>query len=83
LKEIVQALESVVAQEDLGITKNAWELNGLVGDVRDALMDYQVCTPKPLVNITSNNTPDLITATYPQGELQRDCKSCFFSAQWC
>jgi hypothetical protein len=83
LKEIGQALESVIAREDLSITKNAWELNGLVGDVRDALMNYQVRTPKLFVCITSNNAPDLITARYPQGELQTDCKSYFFSTQQC
>ena len=62
---IGQALESVIAQEGLGITKNAWELNNLVGDIRDILMDYQVCPPKLPVYITSNSTPDLLTARYP------------------
>ena len=66
LKEIGQALESVLAREDLSVTKNAWELNGLVGDIHGAFMDYQVCTPKPLTLVTSKNAPDLITARYLQ-----------------
>jgi len=50
LKKIGQTLGSVATQEGLahflGIPKNAQEINGLVEDIRDALMDYQVGYPK-------------------------------------
>jgi len=39
-------MDPVATQEDLalflGIPKNAQKVNGLVEDIRDALMDYQV-----------------------------------------
>jgi len=41
---------SVATQEDLavflGVPDNALKVNGLVEDIRGALMDYQVCSPK-------------------------------------
>jgi len=46
LEEIGQTMGSVATQEGLarflGVPKNAQEVNGLVEDIRDALMDYQV-----------------------------------------
>ena len=49
LKEVGLALHSITTQKDLAhflsSSENAQELNSLVGDVRDALMEYQVCTP--------------------------------------
>jgi hypothetical protein len=52
LKVIVQALDLITTQNNLtqflNDTKNAQKLNGLVGDIYEALMDYQVCAPKPL-----------------------------------
>jgi hypothetical protein len=69
LKVIDQALDSITTQNDLAQfltnTENAQKLDGLVVDIHDALMGYQVCTPKPLPLIASNNTPDLTTARYP------------------
>jgi len=45
---------SVATQEDLapflGIPKNVQKVNGLVEDIRDALMDYQVWSPKDLLS---------------------------------
>jgi hypothetical protein len=68
LEEVGQALNSVATRSSLAQflndTKNAEELNGLVEDIRDALMSYQVSTPKPLALIASNDTPDFITARY-------------------
>ena len=58
LKEVGRALHSIVARKDLACfltsPKHAQELGGLVEDVRDALMEYQVCTAGALVQITSN-----------------------------
>ena len=54
LEEIGQAMGSVATQEDLapflGIPKNVQKVNGLVEDIRDALMDYQVWSPKDLLS---------------------------------
>ena len=50
LKEIVQAMDSMISRNDLADffknPENAQELNGLVEDIRHALMDYRVCTLK-------------------------------------
>jgi hypothetical protein len=52
-----QTLDSITTQNDLGQflnnTENAQKLDDLVGDIYDALMDYQVCAAKPLILITS------------------------------
>ena len=81
LKEIGQALDSITAQKDLtqflNDMENAQKLNGLVGDIHDTLMDYQVFISQPLALIASNITPDLIAARYLQQELPNDCKSYF------
>jgi hypothetical protein len=57
LKDVNQTLDSITTQNDLvqflNNTENAQKLDGLVGDIHDALMCYQVCAPKPLVLITS------------------------------
>ena len=66
LKEVDQALNSITAREDLARflddTENAQKLNDLVGDLRDVLTDYQVCAPKPLGLIASNDVLDLVAA---------------------
>jgi hypothetical protein len=66
LEEVGQALDSIVTQKDLtqflNGTGNAQKLNKLVEDICDALMEYQVCTPKSLALIISDTTPDLLTA---------------------
>ena len=50
LKEIEQSMDSITTQEDLTLflndPENAQRLNGLVEDIRYALMEYQVCAPK-------------------------------------
>jgi len=55
LKEIEKAMHSITTQEDLTCflndPENVHSLNGLVEDIRYALMDYQVCTPKSLIPI--------------------------------
>ena len=68
LKEVGRALDSITTQKDLAQflsdAENAQKLNDLVEDIRDALIGYQVCTSNPLVLITSDNAPDLITTRY-------------------
>jgi len=58
LEEIGQAVDSVITQKDLARflknPENSQKLNGLVEDIRYALMDYQVRTPKTLARIVSN-----------------------------
>ena len=50
LKEANQAMDLMMTREDvvdfLGDPEISQRLNGLMEDVRCALMDYQVCTPK-------------------------------------
>ena len=47
LEVVSQAMESVTTQDDLADflnnPENAQRVNDLVEDIRDALMDYQVC----------------------------------------
>ena len=51
-------MDSMTTQNNLGNflknPENAQELNGLVEDIRCALMDYWVCTLKPLALIASD-----------------------------
>ena len=50
LKKIGQATRSMATRSDLAEflsnPENAQKLNGLVEDIRYALMDYYVCAPK-------------------------------------
>jgi len=50
LEEIGQSMHSITIQKDfadfLKNPENAQKLNGLVEDIRYALMDYQVCSSK-------------------------------------
>ena len=68
LKEVNQALDSITTQNDLAQflsnSKNAQELNGLVEDIHDAFIGYQVCAPKLLTCIPPNDAPDLTTTRY-------------------
>ena len=58
LKDISQAMNSMTTPDNLAnFLKNpedAQGLNGLVEDIRCALMDYRVCTLKQLALIVSN-----------------------------
>jgi hypothetical protein len=68
LKEVNQALGSITTQDDLAQflsnSKNSQELNGLVEDIHDAFIGYQVCPPILLTCIASNDAPDLTTTRY-------------------
>ena len=65
LKKVGQALDSITTKNNLAQflndTENAQKLNDLVGYIRDALMTYQVCVPKPLALIISDSAPDFVT----------------------
>jgi hypothetical protein len=74
LKTVGHALDSITTRNNLAQflndTENAQKLNDLVGDIRDALMAYQVCIPKPLALIISDNgAPDFVTTRYLRREL--------------
>ena len=55
LQDILQKLELLAKQGSvegfLNNPKNAEELTGLVGDIGDAMMDYQVCSQSELMNL--------------------------------
>ena len=50
LEEVGQTMRSIATRKDLvdflSNPENARNLNGLVEDIRHALIDYQVCIPK-------------------------------------
>lgn len=51
----------------VGFLKNAndaQKLKGLVEDIRDAIMDYLVCTSNPILTSHLMFTPDFITTRY-------------------
>jgi len=72
-------MESITAQEDLALflksPENAQKFNGLVEDVRDALIDYQVCFPKSLVLAVANICSDFVATRNLQRGLPADRES--------
>ena len=56
-------MNSIITRRDLADflvnPENAQRLNGLVEDLRYALMDYQVCTPKQSTLLIPNILPRL------------------------
>jgi len=70
---------SVATQEDLaiflGIPKNAQEVNGLVEDIRDALMDYQVWFPKRQALVGADIYSGFVATRHQQRKLPTDCES--------
>jgi len=70
LEEIGQAMGSVATRNDLalffGIPENARKLNDLVEDIRDALMEYQVRSPKRLALVAANMWSDFVATRHPQ-----------------
>jgi len=57
-------MDSMTKQKDpalfLKTPENAQKVNGLVQDIRYALMDYQVCSPKSLALIIADICPDFV-----------------------
>jgi len=72
---------SVATQEGLarflGIPKNAQEVNGLVEDIRDALMDYQVWFPKRLTLIIADICSGFVATRRRQRKLSTGRESYF------
>ena len=58
LEEVIREMNSITTQFDLvdflNDPDNAQRVDGLVEDVRYALMDYQVCAPERLALLTTN-----------------------------
>lgn len=58
LEDVRQALDPITTQKNiaqfLNNVENAQKLNGLVDDIREAVLDYQVCAPKGLVLVVPN-----------------------------
>jgi len=63
-------MDSITAQEDFALflksPENAQKLNGLVEDVRDALIDYQVCFLKSLALAVANVCSDFAATRHLQ-----------------
>jgi len=78
LGDVCQTLDPMTTQGDiaqfLSNTENAQELNDLVDDIREAVMDYQVCTSRGLTLRTSNVYTDLLTTGYLRKSVQVHCK---------
>jgi len=79
LKEIGQAMGSISTRKDLPLflkhPENAHKVNGLVEDIRHALMDYQVCSPKNPAIVAANLPLDLVATRHLQRGLSADCES--------
>jgi len=61
-------MESVTTQKDLADffknPENAQEVNGLVEDIRSALIDYQVRAPKIFLTSYLTSVTDVVTVGY-------------------
>jgi len=59
-------MDSMTDQKDLALflktSDNAQKVNGLVQDIRYALMEYQVCFPKRPALIVADISPDFVSA---------------------
>jgi len=70
LKDVRQTLDPMTTQKDiaqfLSNAENAQKLNDLVDDIREAVMDYQVCTSGGLAMNMSNIHADFLTAGHLQ-----------------
>ena len=79
LKNVLRNLNPLEEQGRIvGFLKNAddaQKLNGLVEDIRDAIMDYLVCTSNPILTSHLMFTPDFITTRYLCQWPSVDCES--------
>lgn len=62
--------------EFLTNAENAQKINGLVGDIHEALIDYQVCMSITFILLYLKSTPDFTATRYLQQELSTHCGSC-------
>jgi len=79
LKETGQTMDLMATQKDLGLflkkPENAQKLNGLVQDIRCALVDYQVCSPKGSALVITNMYPDFVATRHLQRGLSENRES--------
>jgi len=72
-------MDPMTTRKDLALflkkPENAQKLNGLVQDIRYAVMDYQVCSPEGLAPVVANICSDLDATRHLQRELSEDCES--------
>ena len=68
MENIIQGLKLLAEQGNVGgfvnNPENADNLNGLVGDICDAVMDYQVCSQSEPVILMLTPISDLVTTRY-------------------
>jgi hypothetical protein len=73
LEEVRKTLDSMGTQKDivkfLNNSENAQRVNGLVEDIRDALVDYQVCSSNYSLLPRLTFAPDFIATRYLRQEL--------------
>jgi hypothetical protein len=83
LQDVDQDLVSLVKQGKVegfvNNAKNADKLGGLVEDIRDALIGYQVCIVGMNISDTSDFAKDFVTTGYLQQQLSPHCKSHFMA----
>ena len=81
LKGIAGALEQLEKQSKaegfFNNVKNAEELGGLVDDIRDAVIEYQVCSLSSHTLLDLISVPDIVATRYLRHELQSHRESCF------
>ena len=79
LEGIGQAMHSITTRSDLAEflhrPENAQKFNGLIEDIRHALMGYHVRVPNDLLSFFLTSASDIVTKGYLQGELPEDCES--------
>jgi len=63
-------MDSMTNQKDFALSlenpENAQKLNSFVQDIRDVLMEYQVCTSKRLALVVANIYPDFVATRHLQ-----------------
>ena len=55
-------------------TENSGKLGGIVEDIRDAMMEYQVCIPTQPFRAILTLAPDVDTARHLRQELSAHCE---------
>ena len=75
LKEAGRTQNSMIVQESLanflgGGGESAYKFNGLVEDIRKALISYQVCTPKRHTFIA----PNVCQTSLQRGTYEKNCQ---------
>ena len=86
LDDVQQELKGLEKQRKiegfLTNAENAEKLAGLVEDIRDAVMDYQVCGQNNLISPCLIPISDFIATRHLLQELQTHCKPHFLDAEF-